>query len=188
MLTAGVKIVARSGLGLATVLARKGKSAALAARVRERFGIELPSEPRRAVASANVIVAGASAIAFAGTAPGAWLAMRENGGADFASSLADVLAGLASVSEQSDGLTVLRVSGAKVRDMLCKVVPIDIHPRAFAVNQVAVTIVAHMPVTMWRLADDPNGSAVFEIGTFRSFAESFDHALFESAAELGLLR
>jgi methylglutamate dehydrogenase subunit D len=179
MLNANVQVAERSALGLVTVLVRKGKSAELAARVRERFGVELPREPRRAVADE---------IAFAGTAPGAWLAMRENVGADFASSLMDSLAGLASVSDQSDGLAVLRVSGLRVRDMLCKLVPVDVHPRAFAVNQVAVTIVAHMPVTMWRVADDAGGASVFEMATFRSFAESFSHAVTESAAELGSLR
>jgi sarcosine oxidase subunit gamma len=195
MLTAGVKVVDRSGLGLATVLARKGKSAALAARVRERFGVELPTEPRRAMVKIDTTVrtaagshAPADSIAFAGTAPGAWLAMREDAGADFASSLAEALEGLASVSDQSDGLAVVRISGLNVRDTLCKVVPVDLHPRAFAINQVAVTLVAHMPVTMWRLADDADGSAVFEIGTFRSFADSFAHAMSESAAEFGLLR
>jgi sarcosine oxidase subunit gamma len=195
MLTTSLNIVERSGLELATVLVRKGKSAALARRVRERFGIELPSEPRRAFARLDAPVraaagahAIANAVAFAGTAPGAWLAVRESGGADFASSLADALGGLASVSDQSDGLAVLRVSGVKVRDMLCKVVPIDVHPRAFAVDQVAVTMAAHMPVTMWRLADEADGAGVFEIGTFRSFAASFRHALAESAAEFALLR
>jgi heterotetrameric sarcosine oxidase gamma subunit len=168
MLTAEVQIVDRSALGLAAVLVRKGKSAELAARVRERFGIELPHEPRRAAASN---------LALAGTAPGAWLAMREDADANFAASLAASLVGIASVSDQSDGLAVLRVSGPKVRDVLCKVVPVDVHPRAFAINQVAVTIAAHMPVTMWRLADDAEGSAVFEIATFRSFSASFAHAL-----------
>lgn len=189
MLTAGVQVEERSALGLATVLVRRGKRDALVARVRERFGVELPREPRRAAAEGVVerTHSAASDIAFAGTAPGAWLAIRDNGGADFAASLADSLAGLASVSDQSDGLTVVRLSGAKVRGMLCKLVPVDVHPRAFAINQVAVTIVAHMPVTMWRLADEANGSAIFEIATFRSFAASFSHAVSHSAAELGVL-
>jgi methylglutamate dehydrogenase subunit D len=179
MLNAGLHIIERTTLALATVLVRKGKSAGLATRVRERFGIELPREPRRAVAGD---------ITFAGTAPGAWLATCENADGDFAALLAESLDGLASISDQSDGLIVVGVSGPNVRDALCKLVPIDIHPRAFAVNQVAVTIAAHMPITMWRLPDDSNRTPTFEIATFRSFAESFRHALAESAMEFGVLR
>lgn len=186
MLTAGIQVVERNTLGLATVLVRKGKGTELAARVRERFGVELPHEPRRVVASATApadMGAGANTnggpgvIAFAGTAPGAWLALRQDAGADFASCLAEHLAGLASVSDQSDGLSVLRISGPNVRDALCKIVPIDLHPRELIVNQVAATIVGHMPVTMWRLPDDADGTAIFEIATFRSCTASFRYAL-----------
>ena len=170
--TSGIETVDREMLGIATVLVRKGKRAELIARVRERFGVELPAGPQRAVAASA-----RTDIAFAGIAPGGWLAMCEDGGAEFAASLAEALDGVASVSDQSDGLYVVRVSGANVRDVLCKLVPVDLHPREFAVGQVAVTLAAHMPVTMWRLADSAAGAAVFEIATFRSFAESFRHAL-----------
>lgn len=179
MLVPGIHVVERTALGLATVLARKGKSGQLAARVRDHFGIELPYEQRCAISGD---------VAFAGTAPGAWLATRKNTSADFALSLSESLAGLASVSEQSDGFAVLRVSGMKVRETLCKLVPIDVHPRAFTINQVAVTVAAHMPVTMWREADDADGAAVFEIATFQSFAETFRHALSQSAAQFATLR
>jgi hypothetical protein len=39
---------------------------------------------------------------------------------------------------------------------------------------------------LWRLHDGADGSSVFEIAVFRSFAASFWHALYSSAAEFRL--
>ena len=173
----GVIAIDRDGLGLATVLVRKGRAGALSQRVRELFGIELPQGPRH--------VAGGDH-AFAGTGPGAWLAIRESGGNAFASSLQDALHDLASVSDQSDGYAVLRLTGPKLRDTLAKIVPIDVHPRGFTPGDVASTVVSHMGVTLWRLQDSGDGSPVFELAVFRSLAVSLWHALSEAAAEFGL--
>ncbi len=173
---AGVAAVVRDGLGLATVLARRGASSALAERVRSRFAVNLPAGPRREAAGA---------VAFAGTGPGAWLAMAERGGNEFAAELLRDLDGVASVSDQSDGYVVIRLTGAGVRAALAKLVPVDVHARAFAVGHTASTVASHIGVTLWRLADDPRGGVVFEVAMFRSLARSFWEALAEAAAEFG---
>jgi heterotetrameric sarcosine oxidase gamma subunit len=174
----GVIVCDRYGLGLATVLVRKGGNEALEQRVREHFNIELPPSPHRAIAGD---------IAFAGTAPRAWLATRERGGNAFTISLNKTIGDLASVSDQSDAYAVLRLSGPKVRDALYKLLPVDVHPRVFKIGCVSVTVAAHIGVTMWRLDDDDDGSPVFEIAVFRSLAASFWHALSESAGEFGVV-
>jgi len=164
------------GLGIATVLVRKGMAGALASRIRERFGFDLPDGPRRA---------GAAGVAFLGTGPGMWLATRENGGNAFASSLRDAIGEFASVVDQSDGLVVIRLSGAKVRDALCKLVAIDVDARAFAVGDVAVTSAGHIGATLWRLDDEPAGSACFALAVHRSFAASFREHLVEALRSPG---
>jgi sarcosine oxidase subunit gamma len=174
---AGVAAVVRDGLGLATLLARKGASQRLAERVRERFGTELAVVPRRAGASSDV--------AFVAVGPGAWLAISERAANELAARLAGDLDGLASVSDQSDGYVVIRLTGGRVRNALAKLIPIDVHPCAFEIGAVASTVAAHMGVTLWRLADEPDGAPVFEIMMFRSLARSFWHALAEAAAEYG---
>lgn len=171
----GVIATDRDGIGLATVLARRGRGEALAERVRKHFGLDLPQGPRRAASGA---------IAFAGTGPGAWLATQESGDG-FADMLRAALGDLASVSDQSGGTAVLRLSGPRVRDALAKGVAIDLHPREFAPGDVAATLVAHVGVTLWRLADGADG-AVLEIAVARSLAGSFWHWLSASAAEHGL--
>jgi sarcosine oxidase subunit gamma len=174
----GVNIVEREGLGLASLYARKGRGAALIQRIHESFQIELPQKPHRAFAGD---------VALAGTGPGAWLAIHNDAGNDFVVSLRKQLRDLASVCDQSDAYVVLRVSGHGVRDAMTRLVPIDLHPRAFKSGDVAVTVAAHIGVTLWRLDDDADGSEVFEIAVFRSFAESFSRALCESIEALDIL-
>jgi methylglutamate dehydrogenase subunit D len=173
----GVTVLDRDGLGLATVLARKSQTAALRLCVRAVLGVELPRGPRY-VATESV--------AFAGTGREAWLAICQSGSNGFASSLSDTLQGLASVSDQSDGYAVLRLTGPRLRDTLSKILPIDLHPRALKAGDVATTVASHMGATLWRLDDAYCGSPVFEIAVFRSLAASFWHALSTAAAEFGL--
>lgn len=174
----GVLATERNELGIATVLLRKGQAAALGQRIRERFGMELPREPRR-TAAGN--------IAIAGIAREAWLAIREGGGNAFAGFLKDALGDLASVTDQSDGYAVLRLTGPRLRDTLAKLLPIDVHPRAFRIGDVASTVAFHIGATLWRLDDGPDGAPIIEVAIFRSLAGSFWHALSDSAAEFGFV-
>lgn len=173
---AGVTAVIRDGVGLATVVARRGASDALNQRTRERFGIDLPQGPHRSAATGAV---------FVGTGPGSWLALAERDGHDFAARLMSELDGVASVSDQSDGYTMIRLSGANVRDALAKLIPIDVHPLAFEVGDVASTVASHIGVTVWRLPDGPDSAPLFEVLLFRSLTRSFWHALAEAAGEYG---
>lgn len=173
----GVVAVVRDGLGLATILARRRASIALAERARQRFGLELPAGPRRSAGSE---------VAFVGTGPGAWLAIAERGGNEFAATLARDFDGVASVSDQSDGYVLIRLSGARVRDALAKLIPIDVDPRAFGVGDAASTVASHIGITLWRLADEAN-AAVFEAVLFRSLARSFWDALSGAGAEYGIV-
>jgi methylglutamate dehydrogenase subunit D len=173
----GVVVCDRDGLGLATVLVRKARHEALAERLREQVQIDLPQGPLRT---------SAGGFALMGTGPGAWLATKEQGGNAFAASIAEMLGDLASISDQSDGYAVLRLSGPKVRDTLSKLVPVDVHPLAFRIGAVATTVAAHIDATLWRLDDRSDGSPIFEIAVFRSLVASFGRALSESAAQFGI--
>ena len=174
----GVIASDRDGLGLASVLVKRGQLATLTQRLRDRFGFDLVPGPRRTQAGD---------IAFAGTGPDAWLASCERGVSIFVQSLEAAIGDLAAVSDLSDSYGVLRLTGPKLRHVLSKIIPLDLHERVFKPGDVASTVVCHMGVTLWRLDDGADGLSIFEIAVFRSLAASFWHTLTESAAAFGII-
>jgi len=169
----GVVAVERVGLAIATVILRPGKLRELSAAVTANFAIDLPVG---AEWTAN------NGVALLGTGPGKWLAIKDSRDTDFVSNLEAQLQGLASVVEQSDGLGVLRLSGPALSETLAKGVQIDLAPDAFPTGSVAVTSIAHIGATLWKVDDQPT----IDIAVARSLANSFLHWLEASASSCGL--
>lgn len=94
--------------------------------------------------------------------------------------LAKSLAGVASVVDQSHGRLTLRIAGLKVRAVLAKGTPLDLHTDHFPVGKSAVTQMAHVGVHLTCTAED-----AFELSVFRGFAESFWEWLTEMSLEFG---
>jgi sarcosine oxidase subunit gamma len=115
------------------------------------------------------------------TAPGAWLAVDEAGGPEWAEDLVEAMEGLASVSEQSHGYAKVRLEGPAALDVLAKGPFLDLHLSAFPVGAAAVTDASHMGLILWR-----RGPLAFDLLCFRSYASSLWDWLEESAAEYGL--
>jgi sarcosine oxidase subunit gamma len=165
-----VAIAPAADYALATVMARRNRAEELTRRVREAFGLELPWVPRRAAV-------GPTAFAWAG--PGQWLAMAaQTDGAAFTSNLRQTLAGVASASDQTDGRAVVRIGGPKAREVLAKGMPIDLHPRAFAPGDAAVTLCGHIAVHIWQVDAVPT----YELAVPRSMTVSFLEWLGTAAA------
>jgi sarcosine oxidase subunit gamma len=170
---ASVTIEERTGLGLATVAARKGEAEALKRAVASAYGVELPDRSRA--------VHGPS-VSFIGYGPGQWLAVSEAfAGVGLQRELGERLRGLASISDQSGGRTVLRVSGPYARAVLAKGLPIDLHPRAFEPGSAATSTISLMGVQIWQVDDAPT----YDLAIFRSVSASFWHWLTASAGEFG---
>jgi sarcosine oxidase subunit gamma len=170
---AGVTISERTDLGLATVMVRKGRQADLAAAAERTYGVALPSGSRLATGPK---------VGFIGTGPGQWFAVSEslrNG--ELGRDLGEKFAGLASISDQSDGRAVVRISGPKARDVLAKGLPIDLDPRVFKPGDAATSLVSYIGVQLWQVDETPT----YDIAVFRGFAESFWGWLTASAAEFG---
>ena len=166
----GVSIEERT-MALASVVARRDQRDALGRKVAERYGLQLPDGPRRSTAGS---------VTFAGVAPGQWVASTE-GAADFVTGVRSDLGSLAAVADQSDSRLVVRLSGPRVRDVLVKGLAVDLHPRAFKLGDVAVTLVAHIGVQIDMLDDAPT----YQLAAARSMAGSFWSWLTASAAEFG---
>jgi methylglutamate dehydrogenase subunit D len=168
----GIVISELTRLGLATVACRKGQAAALNEAVRKAYGVDLPASSHIAQAK----------VSFVGYGPGQWLAVSESLANEALSrDLSVKLQGLASISDQSGGRTVIRLSGPRVRDVLAKGLSIDLDPRAFPVGSAATSAISHIGVQIWQ-GDDTRS---YDIAIFRSLTESFWRWLTDSAAEFG---
>jgi sarcosine oxidase subunit gamma len=167
----GVTIAERVGLGLATVAARKG--APLRVAVKASYGVDLPD--------GSAVVQGPD-VGFVGYGPGQWLAVSAKlANEALARDLAQRLKGLASISDQSGGRTVLRLSGPRARDVLAKGLPIDLHPSVFGPGSAATSTISLMGVQLWQVDDAPT----YDMAIFRSVSASFWRWLTASAGEYG---
>jgi methylglutamate dehydrogenase subunit D len=171
----GLVVTERDGLGIASLSMRRGQHAALKQRVIAHFGVALPDEARR------VCVAGIAAV---GTGPGSWLVTRDEAGNAFSEVLKAAVGESASVADQSDAYAILRLAGPTLRETLAKLVPIDLHARAFGVGAVAGTLLGHINALLWRLEDGADGQAVFEVAVYRSMAACLWQELLHHAADL----
>ena len=169
----GIAAIERLGLGLATVMLRRGKSFEFVQQVKRRFGIEPADAPMRY---------GHDRISFVGIGPGKWLAVFEAPTANFIEDLQLDFDGIASVADQSHAFGVLRLSGPALLATLEKGVQIDLSADAFPVGRAAATNIAHLGAHLWKVDDAPT----FDLAVARSIAGSFCHWLEASAAVYGL--
>lgn len=158
----------RNDLGIAAVMARKGiHGDAIGA----RLGRSMPSGPSAVSNGTEVSV---------GTGPGVWLLLQEGASGDFADCLQDRLAGLASVSDQSSGYVVFRLSGPGASIVLQRGTPVDFHPSVFRPGSAATSVIAHIGVIIWQVDEGPT----YDVAVFRSLSRSFRHWLDQAALAL----
>lgn len=166
----GVVIEAITGRSAATLMISERTRDRFIAAMQDNFSIAPPDRPRRETGDGIALV-------WAG--PDQWLAVSDD--RTVAVMLAQKLAGIAAVSDQSDARAMLKLQGPRVREALAKGCMIDLHPRAFKTGDAALTQIAHMGVHLWQVDDSP----VYELAVFRSMAASFASWLFSSSAEYG---
>jgi heterotetrameric sarcosine oxidase gamma subunit len=115
-------------------------------------------------------------------APGTWLAATDAG--DSASRLVQVLsADVATVVDSGAGRRVLRLAGSGSRDVLAKLLPLDLTPSRFPVDACAGSVMAHTGVLVHAVAAD-----AFDIFVYRSFAQYLAEVIVDSGLEFGIRR
>ena len=127
----GVTLSVRHPLTIFTVIARKGKSKAVADALAKMKGVQ---------------------VQWAG--PDQYFVQGEG-------VFVVELGGLASVSDQSHGRVVIRIEGPNVRHVLAKGTPVDLHADEFPVGKSALTQMAHVGVHLTRVAGDAYDLSVF---------------------------
>jgi sarcosine oxidase subunit gamma len=169
----GVIARERTGLSLATLIARRGMAGVLRERMAARFAVDLIDGPRASSGEGLTCI---------GMGPAKWLVVLEPDSLVAVDDLADMMAGVAAVIDQTDGHGLLRLSGPRLRDTFAKLVPLDLDPAVFRPGHAATTLAHHIGVTLWQV----DGTPTFDVAVFRSMAEAFRHALEQSAAQYGL--
>ncbi|BCG89686.1 sarcosine oxidase subunit gamma [Mesorhizobium sp. 113-3-9] len=172
---AGVLLTEIRNFDLVQVMARRGKAADMAKAAKSRFGVAAPETPNAIAADATLIWSG----------PDQFFILSQ-GSRHGTGALAPAFAASTSLSDQSHARVLISISGAKARAMLAKLSSIDLHPDTFAVGAAAATSMDHTSVTLWRGNDRADGSAVFNVLVFATFAESLWHTMLDSAAEYGV--
>jgi len=170
----GLIVAKRRGVVVSSLRARADQAGALTGRLGAVLDLDPPAGPRRVVQVGRSVV---------GIGPGHWLVLGETGDpAVAAKNLAVELAGLGTVTDLSDALPVLHLSGRGLRQVLARGLPVDLHPSVFRPGDVVSSVVALIPVHLWLLEDGES----CEIAVPRSFAGSFAEWLADSAASVGM--
>lgn len=161
-------VTKRRDVAIATIMARKDVTA-------DEIGAALDLQ---APASPAYVQNGS--LGLVGTGPGTWLALDETADAEWPTSLAQKLTGLAAVADQSGGYSIFRFSGPKARPLLQRGVAIDLDPAVFTPGSAATSVIAHIGVIFWQIDDEPS----FDLAIFRSYEGSFHHWIETAAAAL----
>lgn len=85
------------------------------------------------------------------------------------------LSGLAAVVEQGDGIACVVLEGPTAREVLARLVPLDLRDREFPEGATARTLLNHMAVTLVRV-----GAEAWEIMAMRSMAATLVRELREA--------
>jgi methylglutamate dehydrogenase subunit D len=158
---------------LAVVSITTWDTGAAIAAILATFGVELPEAGRWAASEHLVAV---------WLAPNHW-SLQRAGAAPLLPDVVRAVGAGAAVIDLTNARATLRLSGPASHDILAALVPIDLHPRAFAPGRAASTVAGHLTVQLRQLDIGPS----YEISVGRSFAGSLWRALeLAGAGRLGL--
>ncbi|WP_395446462.1 sarcosine oxidase subunit gamma (plasmid) [Aminobacter sp. UC22_36] len=175
---AGVTLREVRDIVLVQVMARRGKAVETAKAAKKLFGVEAPGTPRAVTGKTATLI-------WSGPDQFTVIAPRSDEASQLAA-LTQAFAGSASLSDQSDGRCLIRVSGPRGRDAIAKFSSLDLHDTAFPVGTAANTSVDHTAVNFWREANGADGHPVYNMLVFTSFSDSLWHTIVDSSLEYGV--
>lgn len=173
---AGVTLEEVREIELTQVMARRGCWAETGKAAKKLFGIEPPSTPQAVVGKGATLI---------WSGPDQFIALaRKPRSAEQHDKMRKAFSANASLSDQSDGRCLIRISGPRARDALAKFSSLDLNDAAFVAGTAATTSMDHTPVILWRGAD--GAAPVYYVLVFSSFADSLWHTIVDSSLEYGV--
>ena len=162
----GIRLRAPEAVAIVSVALPLGGEAAAEQAVTAGYGAALPEVGQSVIAGdARLVRLGADQgfVIFNHTEP------------DAEAVVTGKLQGAAYTTDQTDVWVALEISGARCREALERICPLDLHPDAFAVDRAARTVMEHLGVLIIR-----TGEEAYLLLSASSSAESFRHALHQS--------
>jgi heterotetrameric sarcosine oxidase gamma subunit len=159
-------IIRLEGTGVVSVQAARGRAAALIENAPLNLGVALREGPHRAAGHP---------VDSLGIRPHRWLLVRYSDAREWASRVAQSLAGDAAVCDQSDAYVLYAASGPGVREALARFLPVDLRPHVLTPADVAVTNMGHINVVLWQR--ESGDSACFCLAVARSYVGSFERLI-----------
>jgi sarcosine oxidase subunit gamma len=159
----GVTLALCEDLSLATMLLRRGHRAVASQAFRDGWNADLPSP-------GGCVKAGAALVLWDG--PDRFTVVQDGRG-NIPEAFGQMFRDMAYVIELSDARTVFQLSADGAAEALSRIIPIDLHPRAFGAGSVAQTVAGHISVQLWRPGEEP----LFRIACASSFGASLLHLL-----------
>ncbi len=169
----GVELEEVTGLAIVSVAAPRGEEKNLKATMKSAFDCVFP-------VPGEVAHAKDKKTRFVGMSPDQIFALFEHEGTDAAEIIGKKLKGRGYVTLQSDNWVALRISGARVREALERICPVDLNSDVFAIDHAARTVMEHLGVVIVREDAD-----TFLLLSASSSAHSFLHAV-ETSMEYAL--
>ncbi|MGH7153039.1 MAG: sarcosine oxidase subunit gamma [Acetobacteraceae bacterium] len=171
-----VRISARPST-IVQLAARRGRTEAVAATIRARFALDLPSAGGSGQ-SGDLIALWLQ--------PETWLLMAPRGveGA-LAREVKAACGDAGSVVDQTHGRAVLSISGTAARGVLGRICRIDLHPRRFGPGRVAATPIAELACLVCQRDATPSFDLLVSSSVAGWFAEAVRHAAAGSGYEIG---
>lgn len=119
--------------------------------------------------------------------PDEWMLLAPDGeAAALEASLAETLTGPQTQAvDVSDYYTVITLTGPRGRDVLAKLVTIDLHPRHFAKGRVVGTLAASANIVIWLRDESAAAGPVFDLTVRWSMADYLWCLLADAAVEFG---
>lgn len=170
----GIRVAEMRGLARLWISPFQNQVEEVNARLSNAFGCRLPGL-RRFVVGDRLTLLWADA-------EGWWAEAQAATPSAILGEIASVLDGRAAIVDQGGGHVFLRLTGPRVKDLLSKGCPVDLHPDAFPMGSCAPTVMAHCRV---HLRVEPTDAFGLLIPT--SYAQSFRDWIEEAALEFGLL-
>ena len=159
----GARLAEVTGLAIVSLAVSRGMEATLAARLKKTYRLALPAPGGSAVSGERRLI---------WMAPDQFLLIFPQVGSDPVGEVRKAIGDGAWLTDQSDSYCLLRLEGARSREVLERICPLDLHPGAFALGAASRTAMEHLGVLLIREKADQ-----YLAMSARSSAPSFLHAV-----------